>query len=133
VVVYRRLNNTKIAVAKLHLRNNQERIVRVRKTQGWKHIKHLVFYAKNHTPVYLICPVGSVLWSPFHGSQTHKGRVFSDKELKKAEQNWHDIGWVAVDGNLIKINDTYLGLLYDYLQDEEEDFDSSSCDWSSIK
>jgi hypothetical protein len=133
LVIYRRPNNTKIATAKLHLRNNQERIVRVRKTQGWKHIKHVVFYDKNRTPVYLICPVGSVLWSPFHGSQTHKGRVFSDKELKKAEQNWHDIRWVAVDGNLIKINDTYLGLLHDYLQDEEEDFDSSSCDWSSIK
>lgn len=131
LLIYKRPNKRTIARAKLFLRNNQERIVSVRKTEGWKRIKHIVFYDKMRKPVYLICPVGSVLWSPLHGTAAHKGRVYTEEEVANIVQKWHDIRWVAVDGNMIKINETYRRLLHDYLQDEEEDFNRSSCEWSS--
>lgn len=132
LMIYKRPNKTTISKAKLFLRNNQKRLVTIRKTKGWKRLKHIVFYDKRRMPVYLICPVGSVLWSPLHGTTTHTGRVCTEEEVENIVENWHDIRWVAVDGSMIKISELYRRLLDDYLEDEEEDFERSSFKWDTV-
>lgn len=130
VLLYKRNNRTVIAKAKLLLRNSQERLISIRKAKGWKSLKHIVYYDKDKRPVYLLCPVGSVLWSPLHGREEYSGKALSDLEISKLVKEWHDIRWVAVDGEIRKISTLYSQLLHDYLEDEEEDFDTATPDWN---
>jgi hypothetical protein len=130
VLLFKRKNRTVIAKAKVLLRNSHERLLTIRKAKGWKDLKHIVYYDKNKRPVYLICPVGSVLWSPLHRRENYNGRPLSDAETSKLMKEWHDIRWVAVDGEIRKLSPLYARLLDDYLGDEEEDFEAASTEWS---
>jgi DNA invertase Pin-like site-specific DNA recombinase len=129
LLLYKRQNRTVIAKAKILLRNSQERLVTIRKTKGWNDLKRIVYYDKEKRPVYLICAVGSVLWSPIHGRDELSRRSLTDLEVAQLVKEWHDVRWVAVDGTLRRITPLYSQLLHDYLEDEEEDFDLATCDW----
>jgi hypothetical protein len=130
VLLFKRKNRNVIAKAKVLLRNSHERLLTIRKSKGWRDLKHIVYYDKDKRPVYLICPVGSVLWSPLHRRENYNGRPLSDAETSKLMKEWHDIRWVAVDGEIRKLSPLYARLLDDYLGDEEEDFEAASTEWS---
>lgn len=129
VLLLKRHNRTVIARAKILLRNSQERLVTIRKTKGWRNLKHIVYYDKEKRPVYLICPVGSVLWSPLHRREEYSGKPLSDADTSKLFKEWHDIRWTAVDGKIRKVSPLYAKLLHDYLEDEQEDFGTATVGW----
>ena len=62
-----------------------------------------------------------------HVRDTSRGSVhFSEKLVEELD----DIRWVAVDGELRRISPLYSQLLHDYLEDEEADFETATCDWA---
>lgn len=126
VLLFKRPNRTVLAKAKMILRNGHERLVSIRKTAAWKGLKNIVYFNEKKIPVYMICPVGSVLWSPWHGEGNASQIDLSDDAIKKSVMEWHGIAWVSIDGKMQRITDFYFRLLKDYLQDEEEDFEQSA-------
>lgn len=132
MLLFKRQNRTVIARTKVRLQNGQERLVTIRKAAGWKHLKRLVFYDKQTRPVYLICPVGSVLWSPMHRRGLLQEKRLTDLEMANLMQEWHNVEWVGIDGRIHKATSKHLQLLHDYLKDEEQDFDRASCDWGNV-
>ena len=133
IVLFKRPNRTVIAKGILLFRNGQQRIISVRKTRGWKDLRHIVYFDKQKRPVLLLCPFGSVIWSEWHGLAQMEVSSMSQSTIEQVRNARQEIEWVAVDGVLRPLSHLYERLIDDYLGDEIEDFELSTSDWRSEK
>lgn|GEM_PF-805026 len=133
LVLFKRPNRTTIALGQLLLRNGQQRIISVRKTAGWRRLRHIVYFDKHKRPVLLLCPFGSVIWSEWHGNSQEQLSAMSPAALEDIANSRQELEWFAVDGVLQPLSTLYGRLIDDYLGDAMEDYDLSSMNWTSEK
>jgi len=125
----KRENRNVIAKGILLLRNGHVRYISVRKTAGWRSLRHIVYFDKEKKPVLLLCPYGSVIWSEFHGMKQEDVSNMTREDTDGLVDRRQELKWVAVDGVLKPMNDVYGRLVDDYLEDEIEDFATARLNW----
>jgi len=131
VVLFKRPNRTVMARGIIILRNGQQRVISVRKTSGWKDLRHIVYFDVDKRPVLLLCPFGSVMWSQMHGLKAEEVASLTGPQMESVLARRNELEWVAVDGVLRPISKLYGRLIDDYLEDELEDFDLATMNWRS--